>query len=475
MECPQCGTELAPGTKFCSRCGAAVEGPRLLITAGPARGHGFALQGRMRIGRDPANDIVLAEEGVSPYHAQITPDAGGWTLQDFGGPGGTIVNGERVVGAADLKSGDRIAIGSSVLVLQADSGAARPPTQASPTATTTSKSWLRGKSPWLIAAAVVGFLSMVACCGICMWIGIVADTDTSATDDTQPVATAAVTQTDPSEHISPDQGAVLDVNGPPQAFTVYLDPISGSIFEEWSYYTLGQEINFTDGSYEGGVDAPLPEIDESAPIPDPAAYPWQILQNPTPDQVVKLAGPALFRTSAFVLPGWNDDYQVARLWILAGGGDMITVDGVLAMASIDTGYAMDEALFQVSELFVGTLGEGEDRLGAILSPGGETGTYRLSLSPRGQGTTQAGTEVVFDLKSSSPEGAFTLGTNAFASVVEYDGSEKRAQASGMVIITTDGNTCKVSVNTRVDDRALVVSGRMRSGLWTVDDGAGFND
>ena len=431
----------------------------------------------MRIGRAPDNDIVLAEEGVSPYHAQITTDAGGWTLQDFGGPGGTIVNGERVVGATDLKPGDRIAIGSSVLVLQAGSEPSRPSAQAAPPATAASKgkSWLSGKSPWLIAAAVVGLLSMVACCAICMWMGIIADTDTSATDDRQPDPTANVIQTDPSEHLSPDQGAVLDVNGPPQAFTVYFDPISGSIFEEWSYYTLGQEINFTDGSYEGGIDAPLPAIDESAAIPEPAAYPWQILQNPTPDQVVKLAGPALFRTSAFVLPGWNDDDQVARLWILAGGGDMITVDGDLAMASIDPGYAMDEALFEISELFVGTLGEGDDRLGAILSPGEETGTYRMSLSPRGQGTTQAGTEVVFDLESSSFEGVFTLGTNAAASVVDYDGSEKRAQASGTVIITTDGNTCKVTVNARVDDRALAVSGRMRSGLWTVDDGAGTGD
>jgi hypothetical protein len=454
-----------------------------MIRAGPAQGQSFVLLGRIRIGRAPDNDVVLAEGGVSAYHAQITPaSSGGWTLQDLGGPSGTIVNGERVMGTTDLKPGDRITIGRSVLVLQADSGsgAAQPPTQA--TLPDASEDRGRGKSCLLIAGVIVGLLSIIACLTLCVW-GIIAG-ETDVVEDTQPdevteeVAldpTTAVTQSDPSEYISPDQSAVLDVNGPPQAFTVYLDPISGSIFEEWSYYTLGQEINFTDGSYEGGIDVPLPEIDESAAIPDPAAYPWQILQNLTPEHVIKLAGPALFRTSAFVLPGWNDDDQVARLWILAGGGDMITVDGDLAMASIDPGHAMDEALFQVSELFVGTLGEGNDRLGAILSPGDETGTYRLSLSPRGQGTTQAGTEVVFDLESSSLEGAFTLGTNAAASVVDYDGSEKRAQASGTVIITTDGNTCKVTVNARVDDRALAVSGRMRSGLWTVDDGAGIGD
>jgi hypothetical protein len=277
--------------------------------------------------------------------------------------------------------------------------------------------------------------------------------------------TPDATRPDPGEHLSPDQGAVLDVNGPPQAFTVYLDPITGSIVEEWTYFTIGQEIVFSDGSYEGGVEVPLPEIDESAAIPDPVVYPWQLLQDPTPERVVSLVGPALFRTSAFILPGWNDDFRVARLWALAGGGNMITVEGELAMVSIDPGQAVDVDLFEFSQLFVGTLGEGGDRLGAIFSPGDETGTYRLSLSPRGQGTTQAGTEVVFDLEGASPNGSFALGTDARASVVALDGAEELAPADGTVTITVRGDVYDVSVDAQVDGQVLDVSGRMRNGLW----------
>jgi hypothetical protein len=498
MQCTQCGTELASGTNFCPECGAAVERPMLVIEAGPARGERVALQGVTRLGRDPGNDVVLTGEGVSPFHAQIAPDGGGWTLQDLGGASGTIVNGERVVGSTDLDPGDRIVIGGSVIVFDAGSEVAEPPpttaveppapptpSAAAPPATlpstppAASKGWFAGKSFWFKAAVGVALLSVVGCLALCALGAITQDWDPGETtqpevtsDDAQPDAATDDTQLDLNRHVSSDQRAVLDVKGPPEAFTAYLDPITGSILEEWTYFTSGEEIIFSNGRYEGGVDVPPPEIDESASIPMPAAYPWQILQDPTPEGVVSLAGPALFRTSAFVLPGWDDGFRVARLWTLAGGGNMITVDGDLAMASIDPGVAIDEEVLQVSELFVGTLGEGEDRLGAILSPGDEPGTYRLSLSPRGQGTTESGTEVVFDLESSSLEGSYALGTDAAASVAALDGSERRAQASGTVTITDVGDTCRVSVDAEVDGRALVVSGRMRSGLWTATDAAG---
>ena len=347
--------------------------------------------------------------------------------------------------------------------------------------------WRGGKSCWLIAVALVALLSVVACREVRTPVGITTETDTDVAEDTRPTVTANAvqpdptaddvqpdptaddTRPDPSDYISPDHATVVAVNGPPRVFTLYFDPISDSVLEEWTYFTIGQEVVFSDGAYQGGVEVPLPEIDESAAIPWPAAFPWQILQDPTPERVVSLAGPALFRTSALVLPGWNDDYQVARLWILAGGGDMITVDGDLAMASIDHGHAMDEALFEISELFVGTLGEGNDRLGAILSPGDETGTYRLSLSPRGQGTTQAGTEVVFVLGEPGPDGSSGAGPR----VVTLDGSEVHVAASGTVNIMGEGDPYEVSVDARVNGREIVVSGRMRSGLWTAtDDDAG---
>ncbi|NLS76305.1 MAG: DUF1080 domain-containing protein [Chloroflexi bacterium] len=269
--------------------------------------------------------------------------------------------------------------------------------------------------------------------------------------------------------VSSDQQAVLSANGAPQTFTVYFDPQSGSVIEEWSYFTLGQDLIFVDGAYQGGTEVPAPALVEGAVIPEPALYPWEILQEPRPECVVKLAGPALFQTSAVVLPGWNDSHEVARLWTLAGGGSMITVDGRLAQLSIDPGVAVDLHAYGVSGLFVGTLGDGAEALGAILSPGGKQGAYRLSLSPRGQGTTQDGVELVLDLEGSRLDGAHVLGTDARASVVSLDGAESPAEASGTLAIKRRGAAYEVRVEGRLDGRDYAISGLLGSGFWLSTD------
>jgi hypothetical protein len=265
--------------------------------------------------------------------------------------------------------------------------------------------------------------------------------------------------------LSDDQRTVLALNGPPQAFTLAYDPQSGAVIEEWSYYTLGQQLTFLDGAYQGGIEAPPPQIQPGVAIPAPAMYPWEILQEPRPACVVKMAGPALFVTSALVLPGWNDGTEVARLWMLAEGGTMITVDGRLALVSIDPGVALDLEEYGVSGLFIGTLGEGAERVGAILSPGEGMGKYHLSLSPRGQGTTRVGTEVILDLEGYPLAGEYTFGGNARASVVDRDGFGVPAQASGSISITSVGDAFEIRLDARVDNRAYQISGMVANGLW----------
>jgi hypothetical protein len=266
-----------------------------------------------------------------------------------------------------------------------------------------------------------------------------------------------------------DQQAILAINGPPQAFTLYIDPGSGSVIEEWDYFTLGEELIFLDGVFQGGLEVPLPNIDTSGSIPEPAVYPWEIIEEFTPLCAVELGGTALFDTSALVLPGWNDDYEVARLWMLARGGSMVTVDGRLVLLSIDPGEAIDLDEFQVTNFFVGTIGEGNNRLGAILSPGGSNGAYRLSLSPRGQGTTQDGVEIVLDLEGSQLDREFVFGTDAMASVVDYGGVESPAQARGTVTITRQGDNYEVRIDGRIDNQNYAISGTLGNGFWTRGD------
>jgi hypothetical protein len=268
---------------------------------------------------------------------------------------------------------------------------------------------------------------------------------------------------------SSDQLAVLAVDGSPQAFTISIDPLSGSFIEEWDYFTTGRQLNFLDGVFQGGMEVPEPVINPGASIPEPSLYPWEIIEEFTPVCVVQLSGTALFTTSALVLPGWNDGYEVARLWMLAGGGSMITADGNLALLSIDLGEAIDLDQFDITGFYVGTLGEGDNRLGAILSPGDSQGTYRLSLSPRGQGTTQDGTEFIFDLEGTKLDQVYVLGTDARASIVDLEGSESPVQASGKITITRQGKNYIVNLSGRINDRDYEISGMLGNGFWKSSD------
>lgn len=67
------------------------------------------------IGRLPACDVVLADGNVSRRHAEIRPHGDAWVLVDLGSTNGTRVNGIRLTGPRELRSGDQIAVGNSVL------------------------------------------------------------------------------------------------------------------------------------------------------------------------------------------------------------------------------------------------------------------------------------------------------------------------------------------------------------------------
>jgi ABC-type multidrug transport system ATPase subunit/ABC-type multidrug transport system permease subunit len=66
--------------------------------------------GRLAIGRDPANDVVLDDPNVSRFHAEVVPARGGIELRDLSSSNGTRVNGELVQSAA-IATGAEIGIG----------------------------------------------------------------------------------------------------------------------------------------------------------------------------------------------------------------------------------------------------------------------------------------------------------------------------------------------------------------------------
>jgi hypothetical protein len=71
------------------------------------------------IGRSADVDVVIPAQEVSRRHAQILPDAGGWTLHDLGSTNGVRVNGRHVGVPTRLTDGDVIGIGPVELVFEA--------------------------------------------------------------------------------------------------------------------------------------------------------------------------------------------------------------------------------------------------------------------------------------------------------------------------------------------------------------------
>ena len=107
------------------RLGHAWDGPELscTVSAGPPRTEVSAAPPQpatvLRIGRAPDNDVVLADSGVSRYHAELTittTTAAGCRLADLGSANGTFVNGQQIT-AASLAEGDVVGIGSATFRL----------------------------------------------------------------------------------------------------------------------------------------------------------------------------------------------------------------------------------------------------------------------------------------------------------------------------------------------------------------------
>ncbi len=68
------------------------------------------------IGRASDSGIVVKEEGVSRQHARVSPQSGGWQVEDLGSRNGTLVSGDRIEEAQLLSEGDRLQVGSCVLL-----------------------------------------------------------------------------------------------------------------------------------------------------------------------------------------------------------------------------------------------------------------------------------------------------------------------------------------------------------------------
>ncbi len=68
------------------------------------------------IGRHSSCELVLRKDDVSRRHAEVFYEGDSFRLRDLGSTNGTFLNGQAVEGSAALSAGDKIEIGSSIII-----------------------------------------------------------------------------------------------------------------------------------------------------------------------------------------------------------------------------------------------------------------------------------------------------------------------------------------------------------------------
>jgi sigma-B regulation protein RsbU (phosphoserine phosphatase) len=82
--------------------------------------HALSKPGVVTLGRASECTVPIKDRYLSRRHAEIVPGDGSWVLKDCGSANGTFLNGTRVERDSPLKSGDRIKLGDTEIVFQAD-------------------------------------------------------------------------------------------------------------------------------------------------------------------------------------------------------------------------------------------------------------------------------------------------------------------------------------------------------------------
>ena len=81
------------------------------ILGGGEPGRQLEIGNELSIGRDPRNDLSIADPWLSRFHARLVRRRGSYVLEDLGSRNGTYLNGGRVAEGITLADGDRIELG----------------------------------------------------------------------------------------------------------------------------------------------------------------------------------------------------------------------------------------------------------------------------------------------------------------------------------------------------------------------------
>lgn len=95
------------------------EGSRVLFVRSESQqGQEFEVGDVVVLGRSDETDVVLDDPYASDFHLRLVSQENGMMLHDLGSTNGTYVNGRRVSAPTELKRGDTIQVGKTVMEIR---------------------------------------------------------------------------------------------------------------------------------------------------------------------------------------------------------------------------------------------------------------------------------------------------------------------------------------------------------------------
>jgi len=95
------------------------EGSRVLFVRSESqKGKEFEVKDVVVMGRSDETDVVLDDPYASEFHLRFVSHENGMMLHDLGSTNGTYVNGRRISAPTQLRQGDTVQVGKTVMEIR---------------------------------------------------------------------------------------------------------------------------------------------------------------------------------------------------------------------------------------------------------------------------------------------------------------------------------------------------------------------
>lgn len=90
----------------------------VIVRSDSQAGLDFTVTDATVLGRSEEADVVLDDPYASEFHLRLVSSENGLTLHDLGSTNGTYLNGRRVTAPTDLRRGDAVQVGKTVMEIR---------------------------------------------------------------------------------------------------------------------------------------------------------------------------------------------------------------------------------------------------------------------------------------------------------------------------------------------------------------------